>query len=590
MTQHAEIVLQEMTFTRTDFAAMRAYAQKIPIQTIASSYYSEDSPQLDLGLERFLIEMRNALVERAIQHNPHFAEILKGARQGGSLTVKALDILIKAADAPKATPQLTDAISKWFRPKTVVALRSEGLLTLSDLINMIYRRGGGWWRSIPRIGKMRADVVTKWINTHSETLGNVVVVESSTTNLIQLTLDPNRPSELVPIDRLGLPSEYSGTFGINRSPSFCYIQANNDKDALLAYLTRFADQPHTFRAYRKELERFLLWSVMVQRKPMSSLLVDDCEDYKVFLRAPLPSFTGMKVPRSSSRWKPFTEEQMSAKSQKHAILVIRACFKYLVDVRYLAGNPWSVVKDPSVTQEVNPIRIERALTDDLWERVVEYLQENANESTKVQERIALAALLLMGDSGLRRQEVANSQRHKLKLYNHEHMIYTLEVHGKGNKNRLVPVSVRTVDAIKAHWKDRNIDFDTHREETPLLSPITIPRHKAALKKHEERRIEGYSGDSLYPVIMRTWKKIQNIDGLAETFSIDDIDKLATSSPHAYRHTFGTLAVEAGMPLDVAQAILGHASSATTGIYVRTKEKRMVGEAAKFFGKKNDAKI
>jgi integrase len=89
-------------------------------------------------------------------------------------------------------------------------------------------------------------------------------------------------------------------------------------------------------------------------------------------------------------------------------------------------------------------------------------------------------------------------------------------------------------------------------------------------------------------MMQTWKSVKNLEGLGESFSLDDIDKLANSSPHAFRHTFGTLAIEAGMPIDVTQSIMGHASPTTTGIYIRTKEKRMVSEAAKFFGKKDSS--
>ena len=590
MTQHTDIVLEEIAYTRADFAAMRAYAQRIPIQVIANSYYSEDSPQLEIGVERFLIDMRNDLIERAIEHNPHFAEILKGARQGGALTVKALDILIKAAEAPVAVPQLSDSISMWFRPKTVVALRSEGLKTLSDLVNIINRRGPGWYRSIPRIGKLRAEVITGWINKNSITLGEVVVVEPSTADLLELILDPRRPSELVPIERLGLPAEYSGEFGLNRCPSFCYIQAPNDRDALLAFLSKYTEeaQIHTYRAYRKELERFLLWVVIVQRKALSSVLVDDCQAYLKFIRNPIPEFTGPNVPRTSHRWKPFNEKrQMSDKSVKQAFIIIRSCFQWLVDVRYLAGNPWSAVKAPSVTQEINPMRVERALSEDLYERVIDHLNAKAQIAKNSQDRIALAATLLMGDSGLRRDEAASAMRNKLALYDAENMVYTLEVHGKGNKNRLVPVSVRTVEAIRAHWKDRGLDFDITREDIPLLSPVVIPTHKAAIKKYETDKRSGYSGTSLYPVMMQTWKSVRNLEGLGESFSIDDIDKLANSSPHAFRHTFGTLAIEAGMPIDVTQSIMGHASPTTTGIYIRTKEKRMVSEATKFFNKKLD---
>lgn len=69
------------------------------------------------------------------------------------------------------------------------------------------------------------------------------------------------------------------------------------------------------------------------------------------------------------------------------------------------------------------------------------------------------------------------------------------------------------------------------------------------------------------------------------FDLDDIATLSKASPHALRHTFGTLAVADGMPIDVAQAVLGHKDSATTAIYVNAKTKRVVEEGAKYFAKK-----
>jgi hypothetical protein len=104
MAQHTDIALPELSYTSTDYTALRAYVLKIPIQRIADLYYTEDRPQVEQGLERWLIDMRNALIERAIEHNPAFAEILKAARQGGAITDKALDILIKAADMPRPAP------------------------------------------------------------------------------------------------------------------------------------------------------------------------------------------------------------------------------------------------------------------------------------------------------------------------------------------------------------------------------------------------------------------------------------------------------------------------------------------------------
>lgn len=58
-------------------------------------------------------------------------------------------------------------------------------------------------------------------------------------------------------------------------------------------------------------------------------------------------------------------------------------------------------------------------------------------------------------------------------------------------------------------------------------------------------------------------------------------KLASTSPHAFRHTVGTHMLAAGIALEVVQRMLGHASLGTTSIYVSPGEARMRREAAKY---------
>jgi integrase len=58
---------------------------------------------------------------------------------------------------------------------------------------------------------------------------------------------------------------------------------------------------------------------------------------------------------------------------------------------------------------------------------------------------------------------------------------------------------------------------------------------------------------------------------------DERNILENSGLHAYRHTNATLALEGGVPLDVVQQELGHASLNTTSIYIRGAEKRAAAE-------------
>jgi hypothetical protein len=192
-----------------------------------------------------------------------------------------------------------------------------------------------------------------------------------------------------------------------------------------AYVNRYRDQPPTLRVYTRELERLVLWLVIVRGVALASMTVEDGEAYKDFLKNPIPTFVGPKRPRSSGRWRPFTPEGLSPDSQAYAVRVIRAAFGWLTTVRYLAGNPWSAVTDPATMSREVEVQVERALSADLWTQVRAELDarcegEDLGGLTPTEEearqwRTARAAILLMGDSGVRRDEAANARRENLSV-------------------------------------------------------------------------------------------------------------------------------------------------------------------------------
>lgn len=594
MTQHTDVELPALPYDRGDYTALRAYCLRIPLQRIADLYYSEDSPQLEQGLERWLLDMRAKLVERASEHNPRIAEILQGARQGGEITTKALDILIEAANMPKPVPSRAQLVSQWFRPKTAKALKDEDVKTLGDLVDLILRRGPSWWRSVPRIGAGRAGSIMRWLSQWPEQLGEIDLSLTHPTpadsfDLLPI-LDPLKRRQLAPFGTFQLPAWLSGADGANRAPAFCFISARNDLEALNAYLNRYKGQDHTERAYRKELERFILWCALVVCKPMSSLLVDDCEAYKNFLLAPLPEFRGKRTSKTSKRWKPFSEDEMSAASQKHAVRVLRAAFDWLVKVRYLAGNPWTAVKDPVVVRQAEEMKIDRALTKAAWTTLLDILEQRGRVEENVQDRVALAAILLMGDSGLRRAEVTAARRHNLTPSRHASGVWMLSVLGKRSTVRKVPVSAQTRDALRAHWLDRGLDFDALAEDIPLVAPVIVPGTETAQERHVANTGHSYHPNALHSVVKGALRRVHDhakahsMDEIP-LFAPEDIAQLAKTSPHAFRHTFGTLAVEDEMPLVVVQEILGHKSAATTSIYVKAKERRIAEAAEDYYAKK-----
>jgi len=91
--------------------------------------------------------------------------------------------------------------------------------------------------------------------------------------------------------------------------------------------------------------------------------------------------------------------------------------------------------------------------------------------------------------------------------------------------------------------------------------------------------KNYSESGIHRLMVQTMKKFAA--HLAETKS-EFAGKSKTVRAHALRHTFGTHAMEANIPIDVLQAYFGHASPATTGLYMQSGRRRRVKEISKLY--------
>jgi len=174
---------------------------------------------------------------------------------------------------------------------------------------------------------------------------------------------------------------------------------------------------------------------------------------------------------------------------------------------------------------------------------------------------------------MRCQEAARAQRENLRPLDTASALWgELEITGKGGFDRVVPISLACYAALAAHWADRGTDTSSG----PLLAPLRRPNTPRALAKTSA---DGYSVRGLRQVISRAYDA-----WLAEL--ADENPEAARCAkrvrPHVLRHTFGIHAVEGNTPLDVVQAVMGHASSSTSAIYTRTGERRRQTEMARFY--------
>ncbi|WP_354673984.1 phage integrase family protein [Cupriavidus alkaliphilus] len=618
MAQHNRVAADTPRYTRADFTALRFRLNRIPTAHILSRVYDEEALQAagietPAQLEAWLDAMRDHLVERVCLSNPYLSASLADARRFNRWPKTAIDYLVRAADQDFSRPQPDDPVSAWLRPIVFQALRHENILTVAQLHAYIALRGRRWYLPVPRLGAGKARAIERWLQGHAATLGPLVVADDTPQTAL-VELDPDLARKLVPLEQVGrVVSALDGSQGRNRAPGFCLIAARNDLEAIHAYLYRFRDRDKTARAYQKELERFLLWCVGVRRTALSSVSAEDCERYKYFLAQPDPSWIGPKVPRTSSRWRPFAGV-LQPQSQRYAMLVLRGFFAWLVGVRYLGGNPWLLVQDPLTARRDVPLAVDKALPARLWEAVARPdgildqlcakwpasllattpaapLSANDADAPGAQYRLARAAVLLLGSTGARREEAARALRCHLKpVAEHAGMpagLWELALLGKRNKWRTVFLPHRVITALRAHWNDRGHDFEDGTQSLSLVSPVVVPSTPTAKAKHlslEDGQPaltgKGFSPDGLYQVLTATLLRIAD----DATLPLADAERtlLRQVSPHSLRHTFATHAVANEMPPDVLQRLLGHVSLQTTSLYVRAERARSLMAVAKLF--------
>lgn len=210
------------------------------------------------------------------------------------------------------------------------------------------------------------------------------------------------------------------------------------------------------------------------------------------------------------------------RSQARILSGIRSFYQFLLLEDYIRQDPCELLESPQIGKH---------LPDVLTVEEIDALIGQIDRSTREGQRNC-AILETLYSCGLRVSELCNLKISD--LYLNEGFI---KVEGKGNKQRLVPVSPRAVSELKNYFPDR---------EQGLIKP-------------------GYED---FVFISRFGKNISRI----MVFHI--IKELAAAiglkksiSPHTFRHSFATHLLEGGANLRAIQCMLGHESVGTTEIYM-----------------------
>ena len=215
------------------------------------------------------------------------------------------------------------------------------------------------------------------------------------------------------------------------------------------------------------------------------------------------------------------DKKISARSQARILSGIRSFYRFLVLEDYITADPTLLLESPKIG-----MKLPEVLSLEEIDMLIEAIDLSKREGQRNR-----AIIETLYSCGLRVSEACNLKLSD--LYLKEGFI---KVEGKGNKQRLVPISPRAIRELQLYFIDRNLmEIKPGYEDFVFIS----------------KRGKNISRIMVFHII-----KV-----LAETTGITK-----NISPHTFRHSFATHLLEGGANLRAIQCMLGHESIGTTEIY------------------------
>jgi integrase/recombinase XerC len=216
------------------------------------------------------------------------------------------------------------------------------------------------------------------------------------------------------------------------------------------------------------------------------------------------------------------EEGASSKTLNRRISTLRSFFKYQLRQQVITVSPMTTIVTPKQSKRL-PVYVEQKDTEVLFQHV-----EFPDTWEGLMNKMILELLYC---SGMRLSELI-----ALKETQADVVKGNLKILGKGNKERIVPLSDEMKDSLKTYLKQKADKF-----EGQVLTDHLLVNEK---------------GKKLYP------KYVQVV--VKKYLSL--ITTIEKKSPHVLRHTFATHLMNNGAELNAVKELLGHSSLAATQIY------------------------
>jgi integrase/recombinase XerD len=216
----------------------------------------------------------------------------------------------------------------------------------------------------------------------------------------------------------------------------------------------------------------------------------------------------------------FGSGNQNTRTQARVLSGIRAFFRFLLIEGEITDNPASLIESPKTG-----LKLPEVLSVEEIDRIIEVIDLSKPEGHRNK-----AIIETLYGCGLRVSELVS-----LRITDIHYGEGFVVVTGKGDKQRLVPVSDKALKEIDIYRNDRN------------RLPVVYDQNILFLNRRGRRLTRA--------MIFTMIKELAAKAGIRKKIS-----------PHTFRHSFATHMIEAGADLRAVQEMLGHESILTTEIY------------------------
>ncbi|MCB8889839.1 tyrosine-type recombinase/integrase [Halomonas malpeensis] len=352
-------------------------------------------------------------------------------------------------------------------------------------------------------------------------------------------------------------NEIPRTLESNASRSPVRIDAGSDAEAVAQWLAEYQASPQTFKAYRREAERLLLWLASIGRR-LDELDREALRAFEAFLEDPQPAtrWVGSGAPRTSLAWRPF-RAGLSPASRRQSLMILQGLYGWLVEAGWVAHNPFKLMRDKSRRLDNQTAGVERYLEQDLWQWLWGWLNRELEEGASARQRFEWSRRrFIFSFAYLLAPRISEMAAARMSDFVRREGRWWWEVTGKGDKRARIPLPEDMRQAL-ADWRQAlglssTPDFD---ETTPLLRALD--------------GVRGISDNQLYRLIKRSFSEAA-LTLEVEQGAGEHVEALRCATPHWLRHTSITHQAQAGVSLRYLAESARHARLETTSRYLHTE--------------------